>query len=220
MHGFFSMDNSLFRFGIRLADLMLLNLLTLLCCIPVITIGPALSALHYIALRMVRDEDSSITRDFFHAFKRDLKQGIPVGLLYTAVIALLVYAALIAVPSGKISGKALTVAVYIICILVSISSSWVFVLLSRYTNTITKTILGSFAFGVNYLPTTVLMMILAALPIAILFFAPSTIPLVIMFGLSAPAFFQAKLYTQKLDHFEGKKEEVPDEPDTSEEISE
>ena len=33
-------------------DLIVLNLLFLVCCIPVVTIGPAITALHYVTTKM------------------------------------------------------------------------------------------------------------------------------------------------------------------------
>ena len=37
-----------------ISDLMILNLVTLVCCLPVITIGAALTGMHYVLLKMVR----------------------------------------------------------------------------------------------------------------------------------------------------------------------
>ena len=41
-------------------DLIVLNLLFLVCCIPVVTIGPAITALHYVTTKMAGEKDLSL----------------------------------------------------------------------------------------------------------------------------------------------------------------
>ena len=59
----FNLDSPLMQALNKMADLMWLNILTMICCIPIITIGPAMTALHYMALKMARNEECYITRD-------------------------------------------------------------------------------------------------------------------------------------------------------------
>ena len=47
MGKFFDMDSPFMQFLNRVGDLMILNIIIVLCCIPVITIGPAYTAMHY-----------------------------------------------------------------------------------------------------------------------------------------------------------------------------
>ena len=49
----------------KVADLCLLNLVCLACCIPIITAGASLTALYYVTLKMVRNEEAYIFRSFF-----------------------------------------------------------------------------------------------------------------------------------------------------------
>ena len=64
MNRFFNMDNKFFVFMGRVADLLLLNFLCILCCIPVVTAGASITALSYVTLKMARDEESYIARSF------------------------------------------------------------------------------------------------------------------------------------------------------------
>ena len=70
------MDSPFMRFLSVLADLMILNFLTILCCIPVVTAGASFTAMHYVLIKMVRNEEGYIAKSFFHAFKQNLGQGI------------------------------------------------------------------------------------------------------------------------------------------------
>lgn len=60
----FDLDSSLMQALNKLADLMWLNILTVIFCIPVVTAGASITAMHYMALKMARNEECYITRDF------------------------------------------------------------------------------------------------------------------------------------------------------------
>ena len=90
MDRFFNMDNKFFTFMSRVADLIILNLLCIVCCIPVVTIGPSIAAMFYVTLKMVRNEESYIVRGFFKSFKQNLKQGIVINLIML-VLAVILY---------------------------------------------------------------------------------------------------------------------------------
>ena len=69
----FNMDNAFYRAVGKMVDLIWLNLLTVLCCIPVVTAGASLTAMYYVSLRMVKNEESSITKNFFKSFKENFQ---------------------------------------------------------------------------------------------------------------------------------------------------
>lgn len=79
----FDPNGSVARFLNRLGDLMLLNLLCIICCLPFFTAGASISAMHYVTLRMHRGQDEGVWKDFFHSFRQNLKQGILIHLLFT-----------------------------------------------------------------------------------------------------------------------------------------
>ena len=87
MNRIFNMDNKFFVFMGRVADLIILNLVCLVCCIPIITIGASLTALYYVTLKMVRNEESYIIKSFFKSFRENFKQStiINVIMLYTYI---------------------------------------------------------------------------------------------------------------------------------------
>ena len=72
----FKFESPLMSFLNTVFDLMFLNILCFVCCIPIITIGPALAAKYDVAMRIVRKEEPTIFRPFFRAFKNNFKQSI------------------------------------------------------------------------------------------------------------------------------------------------
>ena len=71
----FDMDSPLMIGLNKMADLMILNLLTILCCLPVVTVGASLTAMHYMVIKLIRNEESYVVKGFFRSFKQNLRQG-------------------------------------------------------------------------------------------------------------------------------------------------
>ncbi|MBQ8638609.1 MAG: YesL family protein [Lachnospiraceae bacterium] len=87
--GIFSPDNKFTNFLSKIMYLAWLNLLWLICSLPIITIGASTTAVYYTTLRMARDEESYIARDFFHSFKENFRQATIVWLIMLAFVLML-----------------------------------------------------------------------------------------------------------------------------------
>lgn len=199
---FFNLDSPLMQALNKLADLMWLNVLTMLCCIPVITVGPSLTAMHYMALKIVRNEEGYITRGFFKSFRENFKQGVAIWLIQLFVILMLVGDFMIIAYSGLEFSQFLQVVLLAIAIMVYFISMFLYPVLAKFENTVLHTIRNALFVGVLQFPKTVLMMILHVLPLALLFLVHQLVPVVFLFGLSIPAWLSAKLYNkffQKLE---------------------
>ena len=86
----FEVNGPLWRFLSSLFDMIVLHILWLICCIPIITIGPATTAAHYVAMKkIVKDEGRNVWSLFFKSFRENLKQGIILGVLFTVIGLLL-----------------------------------------------------------------------------------------------------------------------------------
>ena len=84
----FQYDSPLMSTLNKITDIILLNLCTLICCIPIITIGASLTAAHYTALKMHRDTDNYVIKNFFHSFLQNLKQSTVLWLLWAGIVFL------------------------------------------------------------------------------------------------------------------------------------
>ena len=75
-------DNSFFRVMNAVFDIAFTYILYLFCCLPVITVGAATTALHATLLSVADDSCSGVLRKFFGAFKRDMKTASLLWLLF------------------------------------------------------------------------------------------------------------------------------------------
>ena len=74
-------DNVIVRALNKICDMVCLNVLWLICCIPIITIGASTTALYTIMLKMVKNEEGYIFRGFFKAFKSNFKQSTIIWII-------------------------------------------------------------------------------------------------------------------------------------------
>lgn len=192
----FNLDSPLMQFLNKVADLMWLNILTLVCCIPVVTIGPALTALHYMALKMVRNEECYITKDYFKSFRLNFRQGVVIWLIELVVIVLLVGDFLIMRNSAIAFGKPMKIVLTVVAVMMLFTFTFVYPVLAKFDNTVMRTIKNAFFIGILQFPKTILMMVFSLVPTALFIFVPQIIPIVFLFGFSAPAWASAKMYSK------------------------
>ncbi len=198
----FDLDSPLMNVLNKMADLMWLNILTLICCIPIITAGAALTSMHYVALKIVRNEESYITRNFFKSFKTNFRQATLIWLLLLLIAAILGGDYYIITKSGIQFSQVLIVLIMAAGVLVICTALYVFPVLAKFDNTIMGTIRNAFIMSILQLPKTLVMLVMAFFPLIIYLVSLRLIPIIFLFGLSLPAYASAMLYNkffQKLE---------------------
>ena len=68
MGNLFNLDSGFSKFMNRVSDLFLLNILWVICSIPIITIGASTTALYSVNLNLLSENEGHITKAFFKAF--------------------------------------------------------------------------------------------------------------------------------------------------------
>lgn len=85
-------DSKLNQILLKVADLVVLNLLYILCCLPIFTIGAAQAGLFTgIKVLMDKEDDSSCTKAFFQGFRNGFKTITLVHCIFCVLIAGLVH---------------------------------------------------------------------------------------------------------------------------------
>lgn len=158
MSKLFRMDSPLMRFLTKIADLMVLNILFCVTSIPLITIGASWTALYSVTLKMVRDEEGSVSRSYFHSFRQNFKQATLLWLGVLVVLALLVLD--IRVLNGMAEGTApglLRLGVEILALLGIMVLQYLFPSLARFEASLADTLKNACVMALAYLPKTALM---------------------------------------------------------------
>lgn len=170
--GLFSPDGKLFQILSRFADLVILNLLWLICCIPIVTAGASMTALYYVLLKMVKGEESYIVKSFFHSFAENFKQATLIWGMFLGVGCLLYFDFYFCSHVGGDGMKILFIPFALIGALTIMALCYVFPVLSFFNNSIKKTLKNSILMAVAYLPYTVLIVGVTFMPVILLVVIP------------------------------------------------
>ena len=162
MNGF-GLDGKFFRALTKAGDFIILAVITFVFCLPVVTVGSAFTAAFYSGIKLVRDEESYVHKDFWKSFKMNFVEGFLLELIH-AVIGFLLYIDLRASAQwGLVQGS--QVGVIFIFVVVGVMAIWVavmlysFAMLSGYDNKLIVTLKNSLIISIHHLPQTVIMLI-------------------------------------------------------------
>ncbi|MCR5256289.1 MAG: DUF624 domain-containing protein [Acetatifactor sp.] len=195
----FDIDSPIIQWLTKIANLMMLNILTLILMIPVVTGGAALTAMQYVILKMVRDEDQYIFRSYFKSFKQNFRQATAIWLIFLLIFIILggdffILSHVENFPHSNV----LTILIGMVAIIMACGFVFVFPVLAKFDNTVKKTVKNAFAISLLQLPKTALMIAMYLLPIIILYLNVEVfwrlIPIFLFFGMAAPAYVGALLY--------------------------
>lgn len=225
MGNIFNMDNKFFTFMGRLADLMILNILCIVCCLPIVTAGASITALYYVTMKMARNEEAYIVKSFFKSLKENFRQAtiINIIMVVTAVF-LFMDLRLTAAMEGNFA-KVLTVIFMCFTFIYLLIFVYIYPVLAKFYNTIKKTFVNAILMAVRHLPYTIAMLLTTVSPVLILFIPSFRIQSFIMMlflimGFGCIAYLNSTFLVKIFDNYIPKEEEEEKEEDTSDVIIE
>ena len=169
------LDNPIMHCIGRIADFIVLNLLWVVCSIPIITIGASTTALYTVMLKVVKNEEGYIARGFLKAFKENFKQSTLLWFVFLSlgVICILDIFALRVMPhkaAGMLQIVFLIVEALLVC-----GAVYAFALQARFVNTVKNTLKNALILIFARLPYTVLIMVITIGPVIATFLTIRTI---------------------------------------------
>lgn len=214
-----SIDNPFFRLMGAIGDLVVLNILWLLCCLPVVTAGASTLALFAIVHKIAAGEDYRTASGFFKAFRRDFKQATALWLVVLAAgIAALAGLRAASAQDDVFTGL-LAAASFLLLAGVCCCGCWGLALLARFTyrHGLLALLDGARMTVANLLPTVGILALLAWMPLLWVlapgWFVYLLLPLFLVGG-SATALGMAALMRPAVARVEqaGRKPEPPRDP--------
>lgn len=168
----FSYESKITQLTMRVADLIILNLLYVICCIPIFTIGAAQAGL-FTGIRVYMDpeDDSPVYRAFFRGFASGFGKITIVSVILAALFALLVYALTYALAVMYAGGSK----VFMIVCIVAMCAVYIVQCISgpfhaTFGCTVKQLLMNSLFFVVGYPIRSLVSAVLILLPLAILMF--------------------------------------------------
>ena len=195
------MSSGFFRFFSRIAELILLNLLFILCCLPIVTAGTSLSALYSVCLKLIRKKDSYIVKDFFRAFRQNLKQGILIHLILSVATTIIVTDLFVVWNMMEQAAiyKGVFIVMAILALFLLAASMYIYPMLAQFKNKISGYFRNAVILSIKHLRYSIILFLLAILPLAAAFMIPGAfaweILIFILFGFSGIAYINSIFFS-------------------------
>ncbi len=158
-------------------DIIYVGILWLLCSLPILTLGPATTALYYATVKRIRHERGQLTKVFFAGFRQNFRQSFLMWLLYLAVIGLAAFDFYAYRHMGLPSGGAFSAFSGIMAIPAALSFPWMFAYISRFSNSFAGSLKFVCFLTVRNLGRTLILTGELALFLVICWLLPQILPL-------------------------------------------
>ena len=159
MNRLFSYDNPVMQFISKIFDLVILNLIFIFSCIPVFTVGASLCALNYVSLKMVRNEDPYIWKNFWKSFRQNFKQGTLVWILTLLVCTFLGMDFYIINSQDTTMFAVIRVLLWIICGILLSMFLYIFPIISHFVCSTRQAIKNALLMSIGHLPYTAVLLL-------------------------------------------------------------
>ena len=190
----------------KVFDICWLSLLWLFCSLPVITIGISTTALYYVMLKLVRDEETAITRTFFRAFKENLRQGFGAGIMLISAVGIVAADFHILGSQQKGTASVMYGCCVVILIVLTAVFTYAFPLIAKFQNTLGKQFGNAARLAASHLWQTVVMVLVNLFPVGWFLISPETFSVVfwiwVFVGMGIQSFVNTLLLSPILKKLE------------------
>ena len=204
----FSSDGWFSRFFGTLGDIIIVNILFILCSIPIVTMGASMSAMYFTLLKKQRTgENGGVVKLFFKGFKDNFKQSTISWLLFLLISFIFTLDFNLFGKGGPQENKLMYYTSVVLMILTCFIAIYLFPVISAFKNTLKNLLLQSIYLAAKNFIFTIVIMVLYTLPAYVLlsstqiFMVGIFVFIVCGFGLIAyvSSFMFLKAFTPYLD---------------------
>ena len=218
LRSIFDMDSGFFRALSRVADLMILNIVFIVCCVPIVTIGPALTAMHYVTLKMAENEEGYIVRGFFKSFRQNLRQATIIWVILLLLGCLLATDLVILKNATGMVFTVMRVFIMGSFVVFLMELLYVFPTLAKFDNSVRATMKNALFMAILDLPRTVFMLLIVGAAVFLTLYNGYTfwygLLVWILLGFSVIAYVNSRFLSKIFKKY------IPEEKVTTEEETE
>ena len=210
MGGFFNYDNPVWRFVGRIWDLFILNLLWVVCSIPIVTFGASTTAMYYCTLKIAKDRDSGgMFTMFFHSFKDNIKQSTLIWIIMALTGGILLFDIRFFSFYSPIQNTVIRMIIFTVtCFLILL---WLFIFLyifpiqAKFINSIKQTFKLALFMSIKHLVRTIIILAGSVIILIAVYYLIMRLPgvmsmLVLILG-SGISLFQASQFNMVFDKY-------------------
>ena len=210
MGGFFNYDNPVWRFVGRIWDLFILNLLWVVCSIPILTFGASTTAMYYCTLKIAKDRDSGgMFTMFFHSFKDNIRQSTIIWIIMALIGGILFFDIRFFSFYSPINNTVIRMIIFMVtCFLILL---WLFIFLyifpiqAKFINSIKQTFKLALFMSIKHLVRTIIILAGSLIILIAVYYLIMRLPgvmsmLVLILG-SGISLFQASQFNMVFDKY-------------------
>lgn len=163
MNNWLNADNKFFSFMGKAFDMVVINVMWLILCIPIVTIVPATTAMYYTVVKVIRRERSYAIKEFFRSFKRNMKQGsfFSLALVFAVFIMYIdIRYSLLLIEQGETTGNTFLGVFLIIALLICAVFTFLCPVLSRFDMKWGGILKTAFFMSTRHILTTLVLLVL------------------------------------------------------------
>jgi uncharacterized membrane protein YesL len=187
-------EGRFFRFATKVSHLFLLNILWIIFSTPIITMGAATSAVYYVTLKMVKNEEGYIIKDFWYAFRQNLKQGIMLEFVLLIGCVILLGDIWYFLNMGNIFGYIVAGLFSIGLTIFVLSLIFTFPILAKYNNTVSGTLKDAVLMSLTHLPSSIALSVLLIIMMYGFYVSAHLMIIFSVIGVSGYAYFGSILF--------------------------
>lgn len=204
----FKYDSPLFRFMSKMADIVILNFLWMICCIPIFTVGASTTALYYVCMKLVKNEEGYIIKDFFHSFKDNFKQATAITFIYGFIGAFFALDFMLLNNRGAemTSLQSILRIVFIVgLVILFCMAEYTFPMLAKFDNTTKNTIKNAFVMAFIDLKKFISITFVNLVIVLLIVLTPNTFVKIlfvcVIMGISGPAYINANTFNRLFEKY-------------------
>lgn len=207
MNNIFGQDGMVYRIINKMVDLILLNVIFLVTCVPIVTVGAATVSLYSVTLKMCKNEESYLFKSFFKYFKENFKKATLIWGIIVLIVSVLTMDFFILKMWNPQLVKILNILAVALLLLVVMIGSYVFPLTARFENTIGNTLKNAVIISMTRIVYTAPITVLNLLPVCLMFFGGKPllygIRIYVMVGFSLVAYVNSFIFQIVFKRYEG-----------------
>ena len=169
MDNLFRYDNKFFDILGKITDIVILNLLCIISCLPIVTIGTSITAAYSVAIKMIKDEETYIVKEFIRSFKENFKTSTIVWTIMLIIGGVLLFDFYMSrLVLNELISKVLQFIFTMISIIYIFTLTYVVPIISKFENTTKNTMINSALISIQNLPYTVIIVFLNLSPLLLI----------------------------------------------------
>lgn len=187
-----------------ICNFFVLNLVFLITCIPIFTIGAALSSLYYVTLKETREEYGYLVRTYLREFKRNFKNGTIAFLILFPIGGVLIFNLLFWPARGTMLSFAATGLLIVLSVVYLCISHYTYPLIGRFVNTPVHSIQNAWLLSLRNIKWTLVLLLIDACTVCFCLFVSlgPVLMLMLSFGLVFLAYIRSFIFNKVFAPYE------------------